>query len=130
MSTKFRVTTSTLGYSQTWFTVMLSLAYAAAFAAPPTWDVVVYGSSPAGIAAATAAGMLGLKTALYEPLPMIGGMGAAGFLGLHDGGFGAITGLAYNYTLLNGEYYNKTHSAQQVESFAGACTEPGEQRAR
>ena len=28
--------------------------------------------------------------------------------------------MAYNYTLLNGEYYNKTHSAQQVESFASA----------
>ena len=89
-------------------------------AASPTWDVVVYGSSPAGIAAATAAGMLGMKTALYEPLPMIGGMGAAGFLGLHDGGFGAITGLAYNYTLLNGEYYNSSSAAQQVESFASA----------
>ena len=42
-----------------------------------TWDVVVYGSSPAGIAAATAAGELGLRVALYEPLGMIGGMGAA-----------------------------------------------------
>lgn len=42
-----------------------------------TWDVVVYGSSPAGIAAATAAGELGLRVALYEPLEMIGGMGAA-----------------------------------------------------
>jgi hypothetical protein len=47
--------------------------------------VVVYGSTPAGIAAATAAGQLGLKVALYEPLSMIGGMGAAGALGLHDG---------------------------------------------
>ena len=41
------------------------------------YDVVVYGSSPAGIAAAVAAGTLGLSVALYEPLPMIGGMGAA-----------------------------------------------------
>jgi hypothetical protein len=49
------------------------------------FDVVVYGSTPAGIAAATAAGQLGLKVALYEPLSMIGGMGAAGALGLHDG---------------------------------------------
>eukprot|EP01043_Picozoa_sp_COSAG02_P037722 COSAG02_NODE_2851_length_7896_cov_28.878928_9_plen_59_part_00 len=29
------------------------------------WDVVVYGSTPAGIAAATAAGQLGLKVAVY-----------------------------------------------------------------
>ena len=38
------------------------------------YDVVVYGSTPGGISAAVAAGTLGLKTALYEPLSMIGGM--------------------------------------------------------
>lgn len=36
------------------------------------YDVVVYGSSPAGIAAATAAGQLGMSVAVYEPLHMIG----------------------------------------------------------
>lgn len=30
------------------------------------WDVVVYGSTPAGISAATAAGNLGLKVTLYH----------------------------------------------------------------
>lgn len=48
---------------------------------------------------------------------MIGGMGSAGFLALHDGGMGAITGLARNFTLLNGEYYNTTQPVQQPESF-------------
>jgi hypothetical protein len=50
---------------------------------------------------------------------MIGGMGSAGFLALHDGGFanGAITGLALNFTQLNGEYYNTTKLVQQPESF-------------
>jgi NADPH-dependent 2,4-dienoyl-CoA reductase/sulfur reductase-like enzyme len=58
-------------------------------------DVVVYGSSPAGIAAAVAASTLGMSVALYEPLPMIGGMGAAGNLALNDGGMAAErTGLA------------------------------------
>ena len=84
---------------------------------PAKWDVVVYGSSPAGIAAATAAGDLGLQVALYEPLPMIGGMGSAGLLALHDGGMNAISGLARNFTLLNGEYYNSTEPVQQPESF-------------
>jgi 2-polyprenyl-6-methoxyphenol hydroxylase-like FAD-dependent oxidoreductase len=51
-----------------------------------SFDVVVYGSSPAGIAAAVAAGRLGMKVALLEPLKMIGGMGAAGNLALNDGG--------------------------------------------
>ena len=59
-------------------------AHARINAAAPAWDVVVYGSSPAGIAAATAAGELGLRTAIFEPLAMIGGMGAAGFLALHE----------------------------------------------
>ena len=83
----------------------------------PAWDVAVYGSSPAGVAAATAAGDLGLKVALYEPLPMIGGMGSAGFLALHDGGMNAISGLALNFTRLNGAYYNTTEPVQQPESF-------------
>ena len=97
------------------------LVHNAAPTTTPTWDVVVYGSSPAGIAAATAAGHLGLKVAVYEPLKMIGGMGAAGFLALHDGGMNAITGLAYNFTLLNGQYYNRTNfPVQQPESFVSA----------
>lgn len=104
------------------------------------YDVVVYGSSPAGIAAATAAGTLGMKVcswrrihrlppshhifkflysfdssdlrarplhkqvALYEPLKMIGGMGAAGNLALNDGGMAAErTGLAYNFSMRNAQ---------------------------
>lgn len=49
-------------------------AGAADAAAAADFDVVVFGSTPAGIAAATAAGQLGCTVALYEPLPMIGGM--------------------------------------------------------
>ena len=46
-------------------------------------------AKPAGIAAATAAGHLGMNVAVFEPLKMIGGMGAAGNLALNDGGVGA-----------------------------------------
>ena len=56
-------------------TAMLVTVIAGARVADNQWDVVVYGSTPSGIAAATAAGRLGLKVALYEPLKMIGGMG-------------------------------------------------------
>merc|ERR1711939_342612 len=76
---------------------------------------VVYGSTPAGIAAATAAGHLGLSVALYEPLPMIGGMGAAGNLALHDGGAG--TGLSLKFAELNAEWYNVSTPVAQPESF-------------
>ena len=96
-------------------TLLLHVSTPAAVA--PAWDVVVYGSSPAGVAAAAAAGTLGLRVALYEPLPMIGGMGAAGLLVLHDGGFNAISGLALKFAQLNGAYYNTTKPVQQPESF-------------
>eukprot|EP00051_Salpingoeca_urceolata_P031355 m.11319 g.11319 ORF g.11319 m.11319 type:complete len:647 (-) comp3972_c0_seq1:78-2018(-) len=87
------------------------------------YDVVVYGSTPAGVAAATAAGQLGMSVALYEPLRMIGGMGAAGNLALNDGGLGAErTGLAKVFTLLNGKHYNLTTEVPHPESFVAAAS--------
>eukprot|EP00039_Didymoeca_costata_P000628 m.46563 g.46563 ORF g.46563 m.46563 type:complete len:674 (+) comp10386_c0_seq2:163-2184(+) len=87
------------------------------------YDVVVYGSTPAGIAAATAAGVLGMKVALYEPLKMIGGMGAAGNLALNDGGNGAEhTGLALNFTLLNGKHYGVPGQVAHPESFVAEAS--------
>jgi len=87
------------------------------------YDVVVYGSTPAGIAAATAAGHLGLRVAVYEPLKMIGGMGAAGNLALNDGGQKAErTGLAKNFTLLNGKHYNLTTEVAHPESFVAEAS--------
>ena len=96
--------------------ILAVLAYTAS--ALPDFDVVVYGSSPAGVAAACAAGTLGMRVALYEPLPMIGGMGAAGNLALNDGGQGAErTGLAAKFALLNGQYYNLSTQVAHPESF-------------
>ena len=85
------------------------------------YDVLVYGSTPAGIAAAVVAGNQGLRVGLFEPLKMIGGMGAAGNLALNDGGVGAEkTGVALNFTLLNGQHYYPGMVGKQVthpESF-------------
>jgi hypothetical protein len=81
---------------------------------------VRYGSTPAGIAAATAAGQLGMSVAVYEPLTMIGGMGAAGALALHDGG--GETGLATVFMMLNGEAYNLTTPVPQPESFVAEAS--------
>ena len=74
-----------------WIALVSCACLGGALSSSPTmsalqFDVVVYGSSPAGVAAAVAAGRLGMRVALYEPLPMIGGMGAAGNLALNDGG--------------------------------------------
>jgi len=84
-------------------------------ARPFDYDLIVYGSTPAGIAAATAAAELNMSVGLYEPLPMIGGMGAAGNLALHDGGSG--TGLALRFSMLNAEWYNVSRPVAQPESF-------------
>ena len=81
----------------------------------PQFDVVVYGASCAGVAAAVAAGQLGMKVGLFEPLPMIGGMCAAGNLALHDSG--PAGGLGEVYAKLNAEYYNVTKPISQPESF-------------
>lgn len=89
------------------------------------YDVVVYGSTPAGIAAATIAGLQGLHVALFEPLKMIGGMGAAGNLALNDGGLSAErTGLALNFSLRNGEHYYPGQGRQvpHPESFVSEAS--------
>ena len=82
------------------------------------FDVIVYKSSPAGITSAIAAANNGkLRVALVEPLSMIGGMGAAGGLGLHDqqmSNLTMITGLAKTWAKLNAEYYYKTNSSNKI----------------
>ena len=99
--------------------LLLAVAASAAY----DYDVVVYGSSPAGVAAATAAGRLGLKVALFEPLPMIGGMGAAGNLALNDGGQGAErTGLAREFALRNGAAYGLDTEVCHPESFVAEAS--------
>ena len=100
-----------------------SLVLLARAAPAVDYDVLVYGSSPAGVAAAVAAGQLGLRVALYEPLKMIGGMGAAGNLALNDGGVGAErTGLARVFSLLNGAAYNVSTEVPHPESFVAAAS--------
>ena len=68
--------------------------------APPvagTWDVVVYGATPAGISAAIAAGRQGRRVVLVEPTAHIGGMMTSG-LGMSDiGSKDAIGGLARGF---------------------------------
>ena len=102
---------------------MPSILISSLFVSTVDYDVVVYGSSPAGIAAAVAAGTLGMRVALFEPLKMIGGMGAAGNLALNDGGLNAErTGLALNFTLLNGKAYNLSTEVPHPESFVAEAS--------
>jgi hypothetical protein len=72
-----------------------------------TTDVIVYSANPAGIGAAISAANGNAKVLLLEPLTMIGGMGAAGGVGLMNQGCGpeGATGLGRVWGLLNGEAY-------------------------
>jgi hypothetical protein len=68
-----------------------------------------------------------MRVALFEPLGMIGGMGAAGALGLHDeggihGGGRGGGGLATVWQMLNGKAYNVTKPVQQPESFVAEAS--------
>ena len=55
-----------------------------AFAQTPEYDVVVIGGTPAGIAAAIAAGRMGKTVIIIEQSPVLGGMLASGVLRMDD----------------------------------------------
>ena len=98
--------------------LLVLLAHAVDSARAFDYDVVVYGANPAGCAAATAAARLGMRVAVFEPLPMIGGMGAAGNLALHDGATRTpLTGLGLDFAMYNARAYNVSHPVAQPESF-------------
>jgi hypothetical protein len=85
---------------------------------PSSFDVVVYGATPAGISAAIAASDKGrLSVALVEPLLYVGGMGSPGGLGLNDQiikNFTIITGLARAWCYENGLYYTPNNASNCV----------------
>ena len=56
----------------------LFAGFASAAQAAENFDVVVYGATPSGVFAATAAARAGAKVALVEPLPLVGGMMSSG----------------------------------------------------
>lgn len=65
--------------------LLLLLASLLAARSDEVYDVLVYGASPAGIAAAiTAANGTGLRVALLEPTAYLGGMAGPGGIGLRD----------------------------------------------
>ena len=82
-----------------------SLSVAAATDSSPTalsFDVLVYGATPAGIAAAVvAANGTGLRVALLEPGPLIGGMAGPGGIGLRDVNLEAASGVSDARSVLN-----------------------------
>src|SRR4029079_5011082 len=63
-------------------------------AAPPIYDVVVYGGTPAGIMAAVQTERMGKHAVLIEPTRHLGGMASVGLGATDIGNKQAIGGLA------------------------------------
>lgn len=79
-------------------------------------EVVVFGATPGGVAAAVSAGRAGRKVVLLEPGRWVGGMMSGGLSNTDTGQRGAevISGLA-------GEFFRRTRA---IEEARGACLEP------
>ncbi len=109
--------------------LLLALACAlglAALRATPA-DVVIYGATPGGIAAALAAAKGGHTVLLAEPSIRIGGMATNGLQHPDFRAFEAITGTYYDLTQRTLAYYAKTYgenSPQVKDTFRGTHAEP------
>jgi hypothetical protein len=90
-------------------------------------DVVIYGATPGGIAAAIAAAKGGASVLLAEPTIRIGGMTTNGLSHPDFRAFEALTGTYWELTQRTLAYYTKHYgaSSQQVnDSFRGTHAEP------
>jgi hypothetical protein len=86
---------------------ILGLAPILFAASTQPFDVVVVGASTGGVAAAIAAGRQGMKVALIEESPVLGGIMANG-LSRTDGSPAACTGIYDEFVRRCGRYYQQT----------------------
>ena len=92
------------------------------------YDVVVYGATPAGIAAALAAGKSGRTVLLLEPTERIGGLTASGLSHSDYHSYESLTGTFLDFARRVERYYERTYgpdSPQVADSFRGTHGEPG-----
>ncbi|MBX7137210.1 MAG: FAD-dependent oxidoreductase [Oligoflexia bacterium] len=93
---------------RTLFRFLLALAACfRAVAAAQTYDLLVYGGTPAGVMAAVAAKKEGLNVALVEPTRHIGGMMASGLGGTDKCIKEVIGGMSKDFFVRNGARYGK-----------------------
>lgn len=91
------------------------------------YDVVVYGATPSGIAAAVAAADDGARVLLVEPTERIGGLVTCGLSHTDFRSFEGLSGAFLDFTKRVEEHYRLTYgenSPQQVASFRGTFGEP------
>eukprot|EP00040_Diaphanoeca_grandis_P038509 m.256673 g.256673 ORF g.256673 m.256673 type:complete len:686 (+) comp34577_c0_seq1:52-2109(+) len=76
------------------------------FNADNVFDVVVYGATSGGVMASVAASKRGVRVALLDPGSRIGGMSAGGLSSTDVGNSKVIGGMAREFYMTNGRYYN------------------------
>ncbi len=116
--------------TKTWRSALFALSFvfsthASAFAVDT--EVVVYGATPAGIAAAEAAGADGEQVLLIEPTPRIGGLVTSGLSHTDIRTFEGITGFYLRFTRHVEAYYAEKYgkdSAQVKSCERGIFAEP------
>ncbi len=90
-------------------------------------DVLVYGATPGGIAAALAAGKAGQSVMLVEPTPQIGGLVTSGLSHTDFHSFESLTGVYLDFSQRVEAHYARTYgqdSPQVRDSFRGTFAEP------
>lgn len=105
----------------------LLLSFLPALARGAQVDVVVYGATPGGIAAALAAAKSGHTVLLAEPTIRIGGMTTNGLSHPDFRAFEALTGTYWELTQRTLAYYTKKYGAsspQVKDTFRGTHAEP------
>ncbi len=101
--------------------------FAAALSRAQSADIVIYGATPGGIAAALAAAKDGHSVLLAEPTIRIGGMATNGLQHPDFRAFESLTGTFWDYNQRTLAYYKKTYGAdspQVKDTFRGTHAEP------
>src|SRR5262245_47042544 len=108
-----------------WFLALLAVM--APLRAEET-DVLIYGATPGGIAAAIAAARDGERVLLVEPTARIGGMVTSGLSHPDFRTFEALTGAFLEFSQRAERYYRETYGADSEPARAcrrGTHAEPG-----
>ncbi len=107
----------------------LALAFAGCAPAPEveSFDVVVYGATPGGVAAALNAAREGVRVGLYEPDGHVGGLTSGGLSNTDFKSFESVGGTFREFMQRVVAYYAELHGAespQVIDSVEGGYYEP------
>ena len=93
----------------------------------PNYDLIVYGATPAGIAAAVTAGRAGRRAVLVDPHTRVGGMPASGMTNIDFRTYESVGGIFRELMDAVAAYYRETYgedSSHYRECHGGAFFEP------